>query len=305
MMLSRTILLYLSRRHGLKNLLAQFGFTRRLTSRFIAGENIDDAIQAIRELNAAGVSATFDHLGESITARAETEAEVREYMRVLSRIAAAGIDSNVSLKLTQFGLDIDETLCLEKTRAIVAEAARLGNFVRLDMEDSAKTDATLRIFTALRREFDNVGIVIQAYLYRSEKDIEDMLALGARIRLCKGAYQEDEDVAWPGKKDVDDNYIRLMKRLLKSGIYHGLATHDLRMINATKQFAAAEGIPPEAYEFQMLYGVRRDLMLKLREEGFRVRAYVPYGAFWYPYFMRRLAERPANVWFLLKNSLKG
>lgn len=304
-MISRTVLLYLSQQHGLKNVFSKLPGFSQVTRRFIAGENIEAAIVTIQELNKLGITATFDHLGESTTSKADADADVREYVHLLERIQSTGVDSNASVKLTQLGLDIDEQYCLENTRQIVAEAHRRGNFVRIDMEDSPKTDATLRIFKQLYHEFGNVGIVLQAYLYRTEKDLEDVLAMGARIRLCKGAYQEPPEVAFPEKADVDDNYVKLMKRLLKSGIYHGIATHDLRMIRATQEFAAAEGIGKDQYEFQMLYGVRRDLMTQLAGEGYRVRTYVPYGEFWYPYFMRRLAERPANVWFVVKNLFKG
>jgi proline dehydrogenase len=304
-MISRTALLYLSQKHELKGFFSKFPGFKQVTRRFIAGENIDDAITAILELNHAGVTATFDHLGESTTSRAEAESDVREYLRVLDRIEATGVNSNVSVKLTQLGLDIDEDYCLQNTRRIVEAAKRHDNFVRIDMEDSSKTDATLRIFKRLYGEYGNVGIVLQAYLYRTEKDVDDVLAMGARIRLCKGAYQESAEVAFPEKSDVDANFVKLMKKLLKSGIYHGIATHDERMIRATKEFVAAEGISKDAFEFQMLYGVRRELMLRLAREGYRVRTYVPYGEYWYPYFMRRLAERPANVWFVLKNLFKG
>lgn len=304
-MLSRTILLYLSRRHGLKHVFANLPGFKQVTRRFIAGENIDDAIETIHELNRMGVTATFDHLGESTFSKAEAESDVREYLHALERIAATGVNSNVSVKLTQLGLDIDEAYCLENTRRIVEAARERNNFVRIDMEDSTKTDATLRVFRTLFRQYGNAGIVLQAYLNRTEKDLDDVLALGARVRLCKGAYQEPETVAFPEKADVDANYIKLMKKLLKSGIYHGIATHDLRMIRATREFAEREGIGKGQFEFQMLYGVRRDLMLQLAGEGYGVRAYVPYGEFWYPYFMRRLAERPANVWFIAKNFFKG
>jgi proline dehydrogenase len=209
------------------------------------------------------------------------------------------------VKLTQLGLDIGEEICYENARAIVEAAGKYQNFVRIDMEDSTKTDGTLEVFKRLRREFDNVGIVIQSYLYRSEKDIEDLLKMSARIRLCKGAYKEPESVAFQEKSDVDANYVKLMKMLLTSGIYHGIATHDEKMIAATKEFASENGITPDRYEFQMLYGIRRDLQEKLIGEGYRMRVYVPYGRYWYPYFMRRLAERPANVWFVLKNMMKG
>lgn len=304
-MISRTALLYLSQQHGLKDFFIKFPGFSQVTRRFIAGENIEAAIVTIKELNKLGITATFDHLGESTTSKAEADADVREYLHLLERIQSTGVDSNASVKLTQLGLDIDEAYCLENTRRIVAEAHGRGNFVRIDMEDSSKTDATLRIFKQLFHEFGNVGIVLQSYLYRTEKDVDEVLAMGARIRLCKGAYQEPPEVAFPEKADVDANYIKLMQKLLKSGIYHGIATHDMRMIRATQEFAAREGISKERFEFQMLYGVRRDLMIQLAQEGYRIRTYVPYGKFWYPYFMRRLAERPANVWFVLKNLLKG
>jgi proline dehydrogenase len=230
---------------------------------------------------------------------------VREYLRVLDRIENTGADSNISVKLTQLGLDIDKDYCLQNARRIVEAAKRYGNFVRIDMEDSSKTDATLDIFKRLYGEYGNVGIVLQAYLYRTEKDVDDALAMGARVRLCKGAYREPAEVAFPEKGEVDANYVRLMKKLLKSGVYHGIATHDEKMIAATREFAAGEGVSKDAFEFQMLYGIRRDLQLKLAREGYRMRIYVPYGEHWYPYFMRRLAERPANVWFVLKNLMKG
>jgi proline dehydrogenase len=304
-MLTKSVLLYLSNSEGFKNFLTRFKSFNNVTHRFVAGEDLMDAAEAIRHLNLKKITASFDHLGESISSEAETREEVREYTRVLDAISAKSLDSNVSVKLTQLGLDISPQLCLENTRAIVQAAARHRNFVRIDMEDSTKTDSTLDIFKQLRREFDNVGIVVQSYLYRTEKDIEDLLAIGARIRLCKGAYQEPESVAFPEKKDVDANYIKLMKTLLASGIYHGIATHDEKMIEATRQFASENGIASDRFEFQMLYGIRRDLQEKLIAEGYRLRVYVPYGRYWYPYFMRRLAERPANVWFVMKNIMKG
>ncbi len=304
-MISRAALLYLSQRHKLKDFFSQFPGFKQVTRRFIAGENIDDAIAAIRELNQRGITASFDHLGESTTSEAEAEADVREYLHVLERIEATGVDSNVSVKLTQLGLDIDEAYCLENARRVVEAAKRHDNFVRIDMEDSSKTAATLRIFKRLFNEYGNAGIVLQSYLYRTEGDLGEVLAMGARARLCKGAYKEPEDVAFPDKREVDANFVKLMQKLLVSGSYHGIATHDEKMIAATKDFAAREGVSKDAFEFQMLYGVRRDLQLKLAGDGYRMRVYVPYGEYWYPYFMRRLAERPANVWFVLKNLLKG
>jgi proline dehydrogenase len=304
-MLTKSVLLYLSNSEGFKNFLTRFKSFNNVTHRFVAGEDLSDAVEAIRHLNQKNITASFDHLGESISSEAETREEVKEYLRVLDSIAGNALNSNVSVKLTQLGLDISQELCYENTRAIIEAAGRHQNFVRIDMEDSARTDSTLDIFKRLRREFENVGIVIQSYLYRSEKDIEELLSIGARIRLCKGAYKEPETVAFPEKRDVDANYIKLMKMLLPSGIYHGIATHDENMIAATKEFAAKNAIPADKYEFQMLYGVRRDLQEKLIGEGYRMRVYVPYGRYWYPYFMRRLAERPANVWFVLKNMMKG
>jgi proline dehydrogenase len=304
-MILRTTLLYLSRQQRLKTFVADLPGFKHLVRRFIAGEHIAEALIAVQELNRLGISATLDHLGESITAEAATHQEVQEYQLALQRIAEAKANSNVSVKLTQLGLDIDESLCLRNAHQIVAAAAQYRNFVRIDMEDSTKTDVTLRIFRTLRAEFENVGIVLQSYLYRSAQDVTDVLAIGSRVRLCKGAYNESADVAFPEKSDVDANFIALMQRLLQSGIYHGIATHDEAMIRATRQFVAQQNLARDSFEFQMLFGVRRDLQVKLVEEGYRVRVYVPYGEAWYPYFMRRLAERPANLWFVVKNLFKG
>ncbi len=306
-MVTRTALLYLSRHEGLKDFATRFSPFKKMTTRFVAGEDIEQTIAAIRELNAHNCTASFDHLNESVTKVAETEEEVREYLRILSRIDDTGIRSNVSIKLTQFGLDIDPELTYKNARTIVAEAARRGNFVRVDMEASNVTQVTIDIFKRLRAEFglDDVGIVVQSYLRRTEQDVSDLLKIPARIRLCKGAYNEPPEVAFPDKKDVDENYIRLMRVLLSSGVYHGIATHDPKMIDATINHAARERIGKNAFEFQMLYGVRRDLQEQLARDDYQMRVYVPYGKHWYPYFMRRLAERPANVWFVMKNMLKG
>ncbi|HEX5732409.1 MAG TPA: proline dehydrogenase family protein [Blastocatellia bacterium] len=303
--MTKSLLLYLSESNGFKNFLTRFKSFNNVTHRFVAGEELAEAVEAIRQLNSKSISASFDHLGESIKSESETRQEVREYLRVLDQIEKNGLDSNVSVKLTQLGLDVDQGLCYENIRAIVEAAGRYQNFVRIDMEDSTKTDVTLSIFKRLRQEFENVGIVVQSYLYRTESDVKDLLQIGARIRLCKGAYKEPETVAFQDKADVDKNYVHVMKMLLVSGIYHGIATHDENMIAATRQFAAEKGITADQYEFQMLFGIRRDLQEKLIKEGYRMRVYVPYGEYWYPYFMRRLAERPANVWFVLKNILKG
>jgi proline dehydrogenase len=306
-MLTRNALLYLSRREGLKDFATRFRLFKKMTTRFIAGEDIEEAIATIREINEKGATASFDHLNESVANASETEDEVREYLRVLSRIDDTGIQSNVSIKLTQFGLEIDPELAYKNARRIVEDAARRGNFVRVDMEASHVTQLTIDIFKRLRSEFglNDVGIVLQSYLRRTFNDVQDILKIPARIRICKGAYNEPPEVAFPDKKDVDENYVRVMKTLLSSGIYHGIATHDPKMIEATIEYAEREGIGKEAFEFQMLYGIRRDLQVQLAKDGYNMRVYVPYGKHWYPYFMRRLAERPANIWFVMKNMFKG
>ena len=306
-MVTRSALLYLARKEGLKNFATRFRPFKKMTTRFVAGEDIEEAIAAIREINAKGATASFDHLNESVANAAETEEEVREYLRILARIDETGIRSNVSIKLTQFGLEIDPELAYRNARQVVEDAARRGNFVRIDMEASAVTQVTIDIFKRLRAEFglNDVGIVLQSYLRRTYDDVQDILKIPARIRICKGAYNEPPEVAFADKKDTDENYVRIMKVLLKSGVYHGIATHDPKMIEATTRFVKQEGIAKDAFEFQMLYGVRRDIQVKLAQAGYNVRVYVPYGKHWYPYFMRRLAERPANIWFVLKNMFKG
>jgi proline dehydrogenase len=306
-MITRSILLYLARQEWLKDVATKFSPFKKMTTRFVAGEDIEEAVAAIRELNALGCSASFDHLNESVANAAETEEEVREYLRILARIDETKIDSNVSIKLTQFGLQIDPELAYRNARIVVEDAAKRSNFVRVDMEQSSVTQVTLDIFKRLRAEFglNDVGIVLQSYLRRTYEDAQEMLKIPARIRICKGAYNEPPEVAFPDKKDVDDNYVRVMQLLLSSGTYHGIATHDPNMINATIRYARDNGIGKEAFEFQMLYGVRRDLQTRLARDGYNVRVYVPYGKHWYPYFMRRLAERPANIWFVMKNMFKG
>ena len=305
-MLTRSALIYLSRQEGLKDFATRFSLFKKLTTRFIAGENIDEAVAAIKDVNTRGCTATFDHLNESVTGTAETEAEVREYQDVLARIDESGIDSNVSIKLTQFGLEIDPELAFRNARRVVTDAVRRGNFVRVDMEGSNVTQSTIDCFKRMRDEFglNDVGVALQSYLYRTMDDARALLKIPARIRICKGAYHEPPDVAYPNKKDVDDNYVRVMQLLLASGVYHGIATHDPKMIDATVEFAQREGIGKEQFEFQMLYGIRRDLQEQLAGDGYRMRVYVPYGKHWYPYFMRRLAERPANIWFVMKNMFK-
>ncbi|MFY9221070.1 MAG: proline dehydrogenase family protein [Blastocatellia bacterium] len=304
-MITKDALLYLSKQESLKNVLTNVSLFKKITDRFVAGETIEEAAVAVKELNRLKISVTFDHLGEAIKNEAEAEAEVVEYGKILSKIDKDGLNSNVSLKPTQLGLAIDPELGLRNIKRIVEKARAYNNFVRIDMEDTPYTTATIDMFKKLRQEYDNVGIVIQSYLYRSKEDIQDLLKCGARIRLCKGAYDEPATVAFPKKADTDKNYVELMKILLESGIYHGIATHDPKMIKATRDFSKEKNIPKSAYEFQMLYGVRRDLQLKLAGGGYNIRVYVPYGKHWYPYFMRRLAERPANIWFIMKNFFLG
>src|SRR5215813_9524386 len=306
-MISRSALIWLSRQEGLKDFATHFSFFRKLTTRFVAGETIDDAVSYIRQINAENCTASFDHLNESVGSEAEAEREVVEYLNILNQISETQIRSNVSIKLTQFGLGLDPELAYRNARRIVEDAHRRGNFVRVDMEDSNVTQATIDIFKRLRAEFglNDVGIVLQSYLYRTLGDAQELVKLPARIRICKGAYNEPLEVAFPDKKDVDANYIKVMQLLLSSGVYHGIATHDPKMIDATVDFVKREGIGKEKFEFQMLFGIRRDLQRQLAHDGFNVRIYVPYGKHWYPYFMRRLAERPANIWFVLKNMFKG
>jgi proline dehydrogenase len=306
-MITRSALIWLSRQEGLKDFATSFRFFKKLTTRFVAGENIDEVIPFIHQINSENATASFDHLNESVGSAAEAEQEVLEYLNILAKIDEQRVRSNVSIKLTQFGLGLDPELAYQNARKVVVEAERRGNFVRVDMEDSSVTQVTIDIFKRLRAEFglNTVGIVLQSYLYRTLADAQELVKLPARIRICKGAYNEPPEVAFPEKKDVDSNYIKVMQLLLGSGTYHGIATHDPKMIDATIDFATREGIGKEKFEFQMLYGIRRDLQHQLARDGFNIRIYVPYGKHWYPYFMRRLAERPANMWFVLKNLAKG
>jgi proline dehydrogenase len=277
---------------------------QRVSRRFVAGVSIEDVLRATRAMNQLGLSVSVDNLGENVTNPEEARNSAQLYHQLLDQMYQQGLEANVSLKLTHMGLDIDEKLACEITSGLVQHAARIDNFVRVDMEGSAYTDKTLAVVHQLHSipEFaGRVGAVIQAYLYRSEKDVEQLVAERIRIRLCKGAYKEPPEIAFEKKSDVDANYIKLMKVLLKSGIYHGIATHDENMVRATIEFARTEQIAASAFEFQMLYGVRRDLQQKLVKEGWRCRVYIPFGAEWYPYLMRRLAERPANAIFILKN----
>lgn len=311
-MLQRSFLA-LSRAGWAQGAITQMPVARQMANRFVAGETIEHAISAIQALNARGMVATLDFLGESVTRLAEAEGAADEYVRALERIAASDARANASLKLTQFGLDLDPAACVANVRRVVACAGHLGNFVRIDMEGTPHTDRTLAIVRDLRAEFDHVGAVLQAYLYRTESDLIALADAGTRIRLCKGAYQEPPEVAYPEKADVDANYVKLSKLLLDRaanarGGANGripplaaLATHDERMIAAARSYATERQIPRDRFEFQMLYGIRRELQEQLVRDGFAVRVYVPYGTHWYPYFMRRLAERPANVWFFARS----
>jgi len=302
----RAGLLWLSDQAQIFRFVRRNGLARRFASRFVAGETVESAVAALRELNAAGLSASLDLLGESVQHAEEARHARDTYLETLDRIRTAGADANVSVKLTQMGLDIDEALCVANLRAILAKAKAHGSFVRIDMEQSSYTEKTLRLFSdTFYPEFGGaVGVVLQSYLRRTARDVDDMIALGARVRLCKGAYKEPESVAFPAKRDVDANYVACMERLLERGTYPGIATHDEKIISHAKAFTKARGIPPARYEFQMLYGVRRDLQHALRRAGYNVRVYVPFGTHWYPYLMRRLAERPANIAFIVANVVK-
>ena len=300
----RSFLLYLSEREGPKKLLMGNPLGRRLASRFIAGDELTDALQVIRRLNREGFMVTLDCLGESVHEAAAAEAACQTYLQLLDRLAEEKLDSHVSVKLTQLGLAIDESLARRNLARLAESAARHHNFVRVDMEGSAFTDATLRVFCSVDAPRDVVGIAIQSYLRRTESDVEELLQRGVRIRLVKGAYKEPPDIAFAKKRDVDEHYQKLTEGLLASGVYHAIATHDERLIAATERFARARGIRPENFEFQLLYGIRRHLQRALVQQGWRVRLYVPYGREWYAYFMRRLAERPANLFFLMRNLLR-
>jgi proline dehydrogenase len=299
-------LLWLSERQGIFNFVRRNGLARKFASRFVAGETIETGVQGAVDLAAKGITSSLDLLGESITLEAEAVAARDQYLQMLDRMAAAKVEVNVSVKLTQMGLDIGEELCVANMLRILDKAKALGGFVRLDMEGSDYTQRTLDFFR--NRLFEqygaHCGVVIQSMLRRSEQDIEDLIALRARVRLCKGAYLEPPSVAFPDKADVDRSYVKLMQRLLSAGTYPGLATHDETIIGQAREFAGRERIGTDRYEFQMLYGVRRDLQARLRRAGHNMRVYIPFGTQWYPYLMRRLAERPANIAFVLGNMLK-
>jgi len=274
---------------------------RRLARRFVAGETLDDALAVARKLNEEGITVTLDHLGESVANLEEAAAARDVYLRTLEAIHEKGIQGNVSLKLTQFGLDLAYEHALANVDQLVRRAAELDSFVRVDMEASAHTSATLGLVHDLFGRHGHVGVVIQAYLFRSEKDVEELNTSRIRVRLCKGAYLEPPGVAFPDKKDVDRNFIKIAENLLQHGTYPAIASHDEAILRHMKQFVEKHGIDRDSFEFQMLYGIRRDLQRQLVAQGWRLRLYVPFGRAWYPYYMRRLAERPANVLFILRN----
>jgi proline dehydrogenase len=315
----RQSLIYLSQLSWAQQAFTHYELARRMAKRFVAGDTIAEAIHAIRELNAKNILATLDHLGESVTTAAEANRAADDYVVALEQIAASGARANVSLKLTQFGLDVDAALCAANVRRVIEKARDTGNFVRIDMEGTPHIDRTLALFKQMRAAFDNVGLVLQAYLYRTEYDARALVeaAPRSRIRLCKGAYNEPAEHAYPRKADTDANYVKLAHYLLERahlttpGSVEGrtpalaaFATHDEKMIAAIQDYANRRHISRENFEFQMLYGIKRDLQEQLAKIGYTVRVYVPYGTEWYPYFMRRLAERPANVWFIARNLLK-
>ena len=308
----RHALLYLSAAGWARKLVSGLPVARRVARRFVAGETLNDAVEVTRQLNHSGMHLTLNYLGESVSNTYEAIDARDEILRLLERIHEEGLDANVSVKPSQLGLKIDPQLALDNLRLLLKKARSLDNWIRIDMEESAVVDTTLDIYRALRYEdgFDNVGVVIQAYLYRSEQDIRELIADGARVRLCKGAYMEPPEVAFSSKADTDANFIKLTQMLLapearQNNVHLALATHDENMIRAAIEYAENNGIDREAFEIQMLYGVRRELQESLAKQGYELRIYTGYGSAWYPYFVRRLAERPANLWFFMSNFFRG
>ena len=298
----RALFIGLSTSRALRSFAENSPMGQKMSRRFVAGTTVEDLMAGRQEVNRRRMSVSVDNLGENVTNVEEARDSEKLYHQLFDLITERKLDANVSLKLTHMGLDVDEKLCREIVSGLAEHAARVNSFVRVDMEGSPYTQKTLDFVHELHsRHPGKVGGVIQAYLYRSEKDVQDLLAQRIRIRLCKGAYKEPASIAFQKKADVDANYVKLTKILIKSGVYHGIATHDENIIRQTTAFARAEKIPAEAFEFQMLYGIRRDLQEQLVKDGWRMRVYIPFGTEWYPYFMRRLAERPANVLFIAKN----
>jgi proline dehydrogenase len=301
----RAFLLFLSRKESFKNFMLRFKIFRATAWRFVAGETLDDAIRVARELNRQGIKVTMDLLGENTISQEDALRTTTEILGMLDRIQAEKIDGNVSVKLTQLGLDLGTDLCHQNLMVILRRAAGIGSFIRVDMEDSCYTQRTLDLVLRAHGEAACVGTVIQAYLYRSEKDVRWLIENGIGIRLCKGAYLEPATVGFQKKRETDANYIKLMKLMLGGNLPHGIATHDEAIIAATRAFAHTLNIPRDRVEFQMLYGIRRDLQQQLARDGYGMRVYIPYGVRWFPYFMRRLAERPANLLFIARNLFRG
>jgi len=303
----RSTLLYLSEQKQINAFVRRNRLARKGASRFVAGETLDEAAAAVRALNAKRISASLDLLGESVTNPDEARSATSAIVGIFDRIAADKLDCNVSVKLTQLGFDLGEDLVRENLRRILDRAKQLGIFLRVDMEGSSYTQRTIELFEkGLFPQYgrDIVGIVVQSYLYRTAADVDRLIAMGARVRLCKGAYKEPASIAFPAKADVDRSFAELMEKLMERGPYPGIATHDVALIERAKRFVQSKGIASDRFEFQMLNGVRRDLQERLVAEGYRLRVYVPFGTQWYPYFMRRLAERPANIVFIVGNVLK-
>ena len=305
----RALFISLSESHWLRAVAERSAIGQKFSSRFVAGTQVEDVLRATRTINESGLSVSIDNLGENVTNADEARASAQLYHQLLDDIAEQKLNANISLKLTHMGLDVDEKLAHDLVTGLVAKAAAMKpqNFVRVDMEGSPYTQRTLDFVHELHRAPGNrgcVGAVIQSYMRRSESDVEKLLAEGIRIRLCKGAYKEPQEIAFQQKSEVDANYVKLMKTLMKSSVYHGLATHDENIINQAKAFATKERISRDAFEFQMLHGIRRDLQQSLGRDGWRMRVYIPFGTEWYPYLMRRLAERPANIFFIAKNLLR-
>jgi len=298
---NRKFFIYLSKNEKIKDYVMNSDFSNKIARRWIAGTTLEEAFDATKELNLESRLVSIDHLGEDITKSEEAYDYAQSYLDILWSVFTRKLNSNVSIKLTQMGIDIDEDLCYENLKGILRVAKAFDNFVRIDMEGSPHTQKTIDMFKRLRKDYDNVGIVLQSYLYRTENDMDDLLKIDTNFRLCKGAYREPANIAFPKKAHVNENYMNLSKKLLLSGRKHAYATHDENMIKLIQEFAYYNNVPRENVEFQMLYGVRRDLQQRLVDEGYNLRVYVPFGEDWYPYTMRRFAESYHNVWFILKD----
>lgn len=304
----RSVFIALSQNRALRRFAESSSIGRTMSGRFVAGMTIDQALAACERMNREGIAVTLDALGESVTTEAEAQASANVYHQMLDAISSRGLNANVSVKLSQMGMEFDPALAERIVGEMVDHASAVNSFVRIDMEGSPYTEATIAITERLQARGDGksrVGTVLQAYLFRTANDAERLLRQGIRIRLCKGAYKESAEIAFPQKSDVDVNYVKLAERLMTSGVFCGIATHDEAIVETLLKFVREHSVPKSAFEFQMLYGIRRDLQRQLVKQGFGVRVYVPFGPEWYPYFMRRLAERPANVLFLMKNFLKS